>query len=201
MANGEDLPPRALAGALLEYPGVIDADLARRVIAAFEREPGVAPGIIARSEARELRALAPEVKRSDDFRIEADAAPEWLALDAELTRVLMRVYADYERRFPALGRQAATFLALQIQRYRAGGFFDWHNDDDGERRCLAVIGYLNEGFEGGETEFLHQGVVVRPRTGSVLLFPPFWTHVHRGRPVLRGEKFIFTTFFLRRDSP
>ncbi len=40
-------------------------------------------------------------------------------------------------------------------------------------------------------------VVYQPRAGSLLLFPPYWTHVHRGAPIRSGAKYIMTSFFLR----
>lgn len=62
-------------------------------------------------------------------------------------------------------------------------------------RQLVAIWYLN-GVEGpgGETEFRHQAVKVTPEEGKLLLFPPFWTHEHRGAVLERGVKYIATTW-------
>ena len=46
----------------------------------------------------------------------------------------------------------------------------------------------------GETEFRHQAVKVTPEEGKLLLFPPFWTHEHRGVVLERGVKYIATTW-------
>jgi hypothetical protein len=34
----------------------------------------------------------------------------------------------------------------------------------------------------------------RPAQGKLILFPPFWTHVHRGVTLARGVKYIATTW-------
>jgi hypothetical protein len=47
---------------------------------------------------------------------------------------------------------------------------------------------------GGETEFLHQKLKVTPRPGNLVLFPPFWTHVHRGVTLQQGMKYSATTW-------
>ena len=43
-------------------------------------------------------------------------------------------------------------------------------------------------------EFYHQNLSVSPSAGKLILFPPFWTHKHRGTEVLSGKKYIATTW-------
>ncbi|MFV1998060.1 MAG: 2OG-Fe(II) oxygenase [Acidiferrobacterales bacterium] len=47
---------------------------------------------------------------------------------------------------------------------------------------------------GGETEFLYQDIKVKPKEGTLVLFPPFWTHEHRAVTVKNGTKYIATTW-------
>ena len=55
--------------------------------------------------------------------------------------------------------------ATKIQvTYPGEGFHQWHYDNSGflvQGREFVIIIYLNDGFEGGETEFLHQGVRIK----------------------------------------
>ena len=62
-------------------------------------------------------------------------------------------------------------------------------------RYLAMIWYLNDDFDGGETVF-YPDCVVKPKKGSVLVFPPFWMFPHCGKPVLEGKKYIMSTYCL-----
>jgi hypothetical protein len=81
----------------------------------------------------------------------------------------------------------------KIQKNIVGSFFDWHADYDivNEKRIIHFIFYLSDLDDdaGGETEF-STGRVVKPKKGKVLIFPCTFFHVHRGKPVLKGIKYI-----------
>ena len=108
----------------------------------------------------------------------------------------------------ALGQLARTCLRpgqVNLQWYGAGegGYPYWHCElypraGDGEtlHRHLLWTVYLNEGFAGGETEFLFQQRKVAPRTGDLLIAPTAFTHTHRGNRPEGGDKFIATSWIL-----
>jgi len=89
-------------------------------------------------------------------------------------------------------------IGYNLQRTEQSEFYHWHVDSgpgDFSKRQLVAIWYLNSSSDsGGETEFFHQKVSVKPLTGMLLLFPPFWTHLHRGTVVESGVKYIATTW-------
>ena len=91
-------------------------------------------------------------------------------------------------------------IGYAIQRTDVGEYFHWHVDTGSHQmsdRQLVAIWYLNdvEG-PGGETEFLHQKVKVKPEEGKLVVFPPFWTHEHRGVTLKKGSKYIATTWIV-----
>lgn len=61
-------------------------------------------------------------------------------------------------------------------------------------RQLSIITYLNDVAEGGETIFPKHYVSVPPKRGSVLLFPPAFTHAHLAKPPISGDKYIMTSW-------
>jgi predicted 2-oxoglutarate/Fe(II)-dependent dioxygenase YbiX len=61
-------------------------------------------------------------------------------------------------------------------------------------RDISIVGYLNDNFEGGETLFDRQNIKVKPKAGSVLVFPAYYTHPHQALPVTRGKKYAFTSW-------
>jgi len=90
-------------------------------------------------------------------------------------------------------------MGYAIQRTEPGQYYHWHIDGGSHEfsyRQLVAIFYLNnlEEDQGGTTDFFHQGVNVIPRAGKLILFPPFWTHKHRGAEVVSGKKYIATTW-------
>lgn len=108
----------------------------------------------------------------------------------------------------ALGQLARTCLRpgpVNLQWYRAGegGYPYWHCElyprgVDGEtlHRHLLWTVYLNDGFAGGETEFLFQQRKVAPRVGDLLIAPTAFTHTHRGNRPEGQDKFIATSWIL-----
>ncbi len=181
---------------IIEYPGIIPLELCQRAIQLFDIESAVAPGdVMGYGDLQSMDTTG--MKTCWDYQIKPESSAAWLALDEALIPILMRAAHLYFEEYPWSEKSISTFSGLQMQRYLPGQHFDWHADSDSGERRLAAILYLNEDFEGGETEFRHQEVVYQPRAGSLLLFPPYWTHVHRGAPIRSGAKYIMTSFFLR----
>lgn len=92
---------------------------------------------------------------------------------------------------------------LILKRYRPGGaeHFQPHFDSHAEHanRYLVLLWYLNDVAEGGETAFPQLDLAVQPRTGRLLVFPPYWMYQHEGRPPISGDKFILSTYLLFED--
>ena len=84
-----------------------------------------------------------------------------------------------------------------------GGFHQWHFENGGiaySQRKFVIQLYLNDNFEGGETEFLYQNRRELPRQGDVLIFPAGFTHTHRGNPPIGGDKYLITSWALIQDE-
>ncbi|MBL9112887.1 MAG: 2OG-Fe(II) oxygenase [Myxococcales bacterium] len=85
---------------------------------------------------------------------------------------------------------------LRGYRYREGQVFRPHYD--GSYRPSPTLGseltlllYLNDGFEGGATRFVDDGVDVVPETGKVLVFAHHL--LHEGVAVTAGTKYVLRT--------
>jgi len=87
---------------------------------------------------------------------------------------------------------------FNVQRTLPGeGFHIWHCEQGppAPNRCAVWSVYLNDVKEGGETEFLYQNIRVKPKEGSLLIFPANYTYMHRGNPPLKDAKYIITGWF------
>ena len=159
------------------------------IIERFEADPAKAPG-----RAGAGAAERPELKRSTDLRVEG---PAWAEADRWLYESLAAALAALRARQPYF-RGAFKDQGYAVQRTRPGEYYHWHVDADHPAlaaRQLVAVWYLNDvPGPGGETEFLHQRLKVRPAAGRLLLFPPFWTHAHRGVALERGVKYLATTW-------
>ena len=89
---------------------------------------------------------------------------------------------------------------LRIKRYLCDEVqqHDYHtdvNNIESTKRFLAIVCYLNDDFEGGETEFPKFGLRVKPEAGTILLFPCTWSYLHRGSPSKNGyAKYMMGSF-------
>lgn len=71
----------------------------------------------------------------------------------------------------------------------------WHSEAGELSNCdraMAWMIYLNDDFEGGETEFKFQKHREKPETGKLVLWPASFTHTHRGGMITDGIKYIAT---------
>ena len=54
--------------------------------------------------------------------------------------------------------------------------------------------YLNDVQEGGETEFYYQDLSIKPRKGTMVIAPAYFTHTHRGNVPISNDKYILTSW-------
>ena len=69
--------------------------------------------------------------------------------------------------------------------------------NESEKSCCTCteyvyLFYLNDVNEGGETEFLHCGVSLKPVKGTLVYFPTNFPFVHRGNVPISSDKYIVT---------
>ena len=176
---------------IFEQPAALALDICREMINRFERHGDEQyPGRIGQTVEYD-----DSIKRSTDLVL--SGKPHWQDLDRELFRSLNHALAEFKERYPFF-EGAFKDMGYAIQRTDPGDYYHWHIDGGSHEfaaRQLVAIWYLNDLQEqGGETEFQHQNVRVTPQAGKLLLFPPFWTHLHRGTTLLSGQKYIATTW-------
>lgn len=116
---------------------------------------------------------------------------------------LQNCVQKYIEKYPMSNMQAPWSITqgANIQYYPpGGGFFNWHAERTSLKSPVSSIHlvfmtYLNNVDQGGETEFLHQNIKVKPEKGLTLIWPSDWTHAHRGNAALNEEKYIITGWF------
>ena len=186
-----DMREITLGSFVFELPRALPSEACREMVRRFE---ACAPEQYAGRVGHQA-VLDPSVKRSTDLVMSGKS--HWKDLDGALFRSLVSALDALAGRHPFFGGRFKD-IGYALQRTGPGEFYHWHIDGGSHElshRQLVAIWYLNdvEG-PGGETEFRHQAVKVTPEEGKLLLFPPFWTHEHRGAVLERGVKYIATTW-------
>ncbi len=128
----------------------------------------------------------------------ASGKAHWKDVDNNLFRSLAMALNEFKEIYPYFADMSRfKDMGYNLQRYQEGEYYHWHVDADNQAlstRQLVALWYLNDVEKGGETEFIFQDVSVKPEKGKLMLFPPFWTHEHRATEVLKGVKYIATTW-------
>jgi len=100
--------------------------------------------------------------------------------------------------------------SMSIIKYEVGGEYKEHYDffhesedyyleeiNRGGQRILTLLVYLNDDFEGGETEFPNLGIKIKPKKGKLIIWNNTnddgtvdYDSLHAGLPVKSGVKYI-----------
>jgi hypothetical protein len=147
----------------------------------------------------------------DPYR--SNSAADLPLLDMDVVIALLKARISAATRLPEF-----IFELPQIMRYAVGEEFRLHHDfldpekpgfaedfaQRGQRMGTFLI-YLNDDFEGGETEFPKAGISFRGAIGDGLFFAnvtrdgrPDPLTQHAGRPPTRGEKWILSQWIRER---
>ena len=86
-----------------------------------------------------------------------------------------------------------------VAKYTKGDICGFHDDNQNPDapanglRYLTVIFFLNDVPEGGELHFPVQGVKIKPKQGSMVIFPAQLTHPHEVLPTLT-DRYVLQTW-------
>ena len=144
---------------------------------------------------------------SDEFW-DKDAGPgdtKWVRedyLDAETGKQSESCWLDYSKDIDdALGEIINSYVyhwnldvrsreSLRITKFSGSGdFFGMHSDDSfATPRTTSIVYYATDDYEGGELEFIHFGVKIKPKAGQLFIFPSGFSYEHKVAPVTGGNE-------------
>ena len=176
---------------IFEKPNALPGDVCDRIIHRFEEcAEEHYEGYIGQQLTKDQG-----IKKSTD--LVTSGKPHWKDLDILLFRSLATAIAEFRETYNFF-KGPFKDMGYAIQRTQPGEYYHWHIDGGSHefsQRQLVAIWYLNDvDGPGGETEFINQQVQIKPERWKLLLFPPFWTHEHRGATLQKGIKYIATTW-------
>ena len=92
---------------------------------------------------------------------------------------------------------------IHVQKLGIGAFGHPHSDntnEDGspshfEINKYAAIAYLNDDYSGGELLFPDHNLQIKPRVGSLLIFPGGIENIHGVNEILSGDRYCMVSFW------
>ncbi len=187
-------PPivRSSAAPVLMVPNLIDPDLCRSLVAAFEsgaHAEGAMASVNDQGEA--ISRVSDAKKKRRDLLLDEDHPLYGAVVDVLGRRLAPELYRAFHL-------EVAHADRILIARYdHTGGYFHRHRDNAAPHvafRQFAVSINLNTGdYTGGELEFPEFGPdLYLPSTGAAAVFSA--TLLHAARPVLSGSRYVLLTF-------
>jgi prolyl 4-hydroxylase len=179
------------------YDGVLAPPLCERIVALFEASPQRHIGPRGRPVGQR------DTERNFNWvQMNTSDVAEFAAIDLEIVAAVNR-HVDRYVGDTGYGLFPYGFEEFLIKRYRpsadpgAQDQFPAHVDISNANtmhRMLALVLYLNDVAEGGETAFLKLDLKVAPRSGRLLMFPPNFLYPHAGLPPRGATKYILGTY-------
>tara|TARA_Y100000996_G_scaffold345112_1_gene282970 strand:+ start:680 stop:1300 length:621 start_codon:yes stop_codon:yes gene_type:complete len=118
-------------------------------------------------------------------------------------RYIIECTMAYKMRYDYALHELNLAEGFNIQYYPPEwGFPKWHNERSMQlthQRALVFMTYLNDVEDGGGTEFKYQKLRFNAKKGTTLIWPPDFTHTHRGVISPTQEKYISTGWLIHCD--
>lgn len=118
----------------------------------------------------------------------------WIWHDKVIENALEEVVDSYLYHWNLDPRSREAFRISEFQ--GNGEFFGTHSDDSfATPRTASMVYYPNDDYEGGEIEFIHFGVKIKPKAKQLFLFPSGYSYEHKVHPVTGGNPRITVVSF------
>jgi hypothetical protein len=126
----------------------------------------------------------------------------------ELKDIGSRLYGGLDRAFEHYSNILYPFASRNIKseelgsgllRYEVGGHLPQHTDLGNSSRTLSAVTYLNDNYDGGEIEFVHSRIKIKPPAGSIIFFPSNFLYVHEVYPISQGTRYSMPHWFHSMD--
>ncbi len=118
---------------------------------------------------------------------------------SEIISTSLKIYVrKYSEQYPEIDfsiKPWSCYNYYNLQKYNPNeGYFKTHceaADNESSSRVLVWMFYLNDVKDGG-TLFPSYNIGVNAVQGRLVIWPPYWTHTHRGQISTTDTKYIAT---------
>ncbi len=119
-------------------------------------------------------------------------------INKELNNFLDQFGSRDEWDYNEIWEKGAGYDYMNVQKYDkgVGHYHGWHTEQSYLQHCsqrlFTVMFYLNDIEEGGETIFPMSDISIKPKAGTIVIFPCGWPWVHYGDTPISNDKYIVT---------
>lgn len=132
----------------------------------------------------------PDIKNKCEYLIRSLA--DYMSQCAtEYSKIYNIDQSDLQYAIYALNHEGTKFgINKYFENRHMGPHVDW-NEFNNDIRFTIVV-YLNDDYEGGEIYFNNQNVTIKPKAGSIVMFPSKLPYLHESLNITKGRKMLIT---------
>ena len=144
-------------------------------------------------------AVSSPGRTSSQLKISSDSNNEKLTeLENLYNEVVFSRLKSYKEQF-GIREDIYNPENFQLLKYEIGQYFYTHYDSYvGVNGAISVLIYLNDNYEGGEIEFINFNAKIKPKAGTLIMFPSNYPYRHIAHAVTSGTKYAVSTFLHER---
>jgi predicted 2-oxoglutarate/Fe(II)-dependent dioxygenase YbiX len=90
---------------------------------------------------------------------------------------------------------------FNIKKYSPGADMGPHIDSNDptniKHPVISGVMYLNDNYDGGEIDFPNQKLSIKPKAGSIIIFPSTDPYVHHPKKINSGNKYMVPLFWYK----
>lgn len=88
---------------------------------------------------------------------------------------------------------------IPIKKWNEGQYMGPHVDgqEGNTELAFSIVTYLNDDYKGGEINFQNQNILVKPKPGSVIIFPSHEPFTHQVLEIKSGTRYMVATSVLK----
>ena len=82
--------------------------------------------------------------------------------------------------------------SIPLKKWNQGQSMGPHFDgqDGNSNLAFSLVAYINDDYEGGEIHFPNQNVTIKPKAGSLIMFPSQQPFLHEVKPIISGTRYM-----------
>lgn len=82
--------------------------------------------------------------------------------------------------------------SVTIKAWNEGQSMGPHFDGQDGNKDLAfsLVAYVNDDYEGGEISFPNHNITIKPKAGSLIMFPSQEPYIHEVKPIVSGTRYM-----------
>jgi hypothetical protein len=192
LTQRRDKPSNKLEDYIHIFESVLSDDLCDQIVSTFNDDSLLGPSVIRDNTINDHRTCT-----SCQISVPNENIPEdkRLYLDGELLKSINEVTRMYIEIHPWV--HVETDTGYTFLKYAEGQHYTQHTDSfKDEQRSISCSFLLNDDFKGGEFCLFDRDLKLKPKKGSVIMFPSSFMYPHEILPVTENARYSIITWLV-----